>query len=62
MQLFGALPVSDTTAPEHGNIETNGDGVSSTTPYSLTDSPSVVVRGATSDEGLPIGIQIVVAP
>ena len=55
-------PVFDTSAPEHGRIETNGEGVSYTTPYNLTDCPSVVVRCGTSDEGLPIGVQIVAAP
>jgi amidase len=63
-QSFDAIlcPVFDTSAPEHGRIETNGEGVSYTTPFSLTDSPSVVVRAGTSDEGLPIGVQIVAAP
>ena len=63
-QTFDAIlcPVFDTPAPEHGTIETNGEGVSYTTPYSLTDSPSVVVRCGTSDEGLPIGLQIVAGP
>jgi len=63
-QAFDAIvcPVFDIAAPEHGRIETNGEGVSYTTPPSLTDSPSVVVRAGTSDEGLPIGVQIVAAP
>ena len=63
-QAFDAIlsPVFDTSAPEHGSIETNGGGVSYTTPYSLTDCPSVVVRCGTSAEGLPIGVQIVAAP
>jgi len=30
--------------------------------YNLTGVPGVVVRGGTSPEGLPIGIQVVVAP
>jgi len=63
-QNFDAIlcPVFDTPAPQHGSIELNGEGVSYTTPYSLTDCPSVVVRCGTSDEGLPIGVQIVAAP
>ena len=63
-QNFDAIlcPVFDTPAPEYGSIETSGEGVSYTTPYSLTDCPSVVVRCGTSDEGLPIGVQIVAAP
>lgn len=55
-------PVFDTPAPKHGIVEVDGEGVSYTTPYSLTDSPSVVVRCGTSDEGMPIGLQIVTAP
>ncbi len=37
-------------------------GVSYLLPYSLTGWPSVVVRGGTSPEGLPIGVQIVAGP
>ena len=61
---FDALicPVFDSPAPVHGRIELKGEGVSYTTPYSLTESPSAVVRCGTSAEGLPIGVQIVAAP
>jgi amidase len=61
---FDALisPVFDTPAPVHGRIEVEGEGVSYTTPYSLTECPSAVVRCGTSPEGLPIGVQIVAAP
>jgi amidase len=61
---FDALicPVFDTPAPVHGRIELEGEGVGYTTPYSLTECPSAVVRCGTSPEGLPIGVQVVAAP
>jgi amidase len=37
-------------------------GFSYTMTYNLTEWPSVVVRGGTSPEGLPIGVQIVARP
>jgi len=37
-------------------------GVSYTMTYNLTGWPSVVVRGGTSPEGLPIGVQVVARP
>ena len=37
-------------------------GFSYTMTYNLTEWPSVVVRGGTSPEGLPIGVQVVARP
>jgi hypothetical protein len=37
-------------------------GFSYTMAYNLTGWPSVVVRGGTSPEGLPIGVQVVARP
>jgi amidase len=37
-------------------------GFSYTMSYNLTGWPSVVVRGGTSPEGLPIGVQVVARP
>lgn len=67
MNLFAAVdvilcPVFDSPAPKHGQIEWRGQGVSYTTPFSLTECPSAVVRCGTSDEGMPVGVQIVARP
>ena len=47
-------------APSHGT--TTLSVVSYTEVYNLTGWPGVVVRGGTSAEGLPIGVQIVARP
>lgn len=57
-------PVSASPAPPHGTLW-NDDTLpafSYAMTYGLTGMPSVVVRGGTSPEGLPIGIQVVAAP
>jgi amidase len=53
-------PVYPTAAHRHG--EPVPDGLSYTTPYSLTGWPCVVVRCGTSADGLPIGVQVVAGP
>lgn len=53
-------PVYPTAAHAHGQETRNG--VSYTTPYSLTGWPSAVVRCGTSPEGLPIDVQLVTGP
>jgi amidase len=53
-------PVYPTPAHLHGGLDRNG--LSYTTPYSLTGWPCVVVRCGTSAEGLPIGVQVVAGP
>jgi len=53
-------PVSAHPAVPHGAAD--GSTFSYAKPYNLTGWPSVVVRGGTSPEGLPIGVQVVARP
>jgi amidase len=53
-------PVCAFPAPPHGTATLSI--VSYTEIYNLTGWPAVVVRGGTSPEGLPIGVQIVARP
>jgi len=53
-------PVAAEPAPPHGPVPT--ENWLYTLPYSLTGQPVAVVRCGTSDEGLPIGVQVVAAP
>jgi amidase len=57
-------PVNAFPALEHHqwNDSEASRGFSYTMTYSLTGWPAVVVRGGTSPEGLPIGVQIVARP
>jgi amidase len=52
-------PAAELPATPHG---ASPGRISYTLPYSLAGWPCVVVRGGTSPEGLPIGIQIVARP
>lgn len=52
-------PVCAYPAMPHGTTAENWPAFSYVQTYSLTSSPSVVVRAGTSPEGLPIGVQIV---
>ncbi|MDQ3460806.1 MAG: amidase [Deinococcota bacterium] len=52
-------PVAEQPAVRHGEPE---GGIPYTLPYSLTGYPCAVVRGGTSPEGLPIGVQVVARP
>ncbi|NOZ28320.1 MAG: amidase [Chloroflexi bacterium] len=52
-------PVAERPAVPHG---TDSGRIPYTLPYSLTGWPCVVVRGGTSPEGLPIGVQVVARP
>jgi amidase len=52
-------PAAERPATPHG---TDGGRIPYTLPYSLTGWPCVVVRGGTSPEGLPIGVQVVAQP
>lgn len=52
-------PVAERPATPHG---ADAGGIPYTLPYSLTGWPCAVVRGGTSSEGLPIGVQIVARP
>lgn len=57
-------PVAAFPAQPHGFILEEGKdpGFSYTFTYNLTGWPAVVVRGGTSPEGLPIGVQVVARP
>jgi hypothetical protein len=57
-------PVFPCPAVRHDKTDSEGlwEGVSYTTPFSLTGLPAAVVRCASSTEGLPIGVQIVARP
>ena len=52
-------PVNSHPAPLHGTGHENIDGLSYTAAYNLTGLPGVVVRGGETDDGLPVGVQIV---
>ena len=52
-------PVAEKPAVPHGESE---GGIPYTLPYSLTGYPCAVVRGGSSPEGLPIGVQVVARP
>ncbi len=57
-------PVNISPALPHGTTfdEDKLPGFSYTAAYNLTGWPAVVVRGGTSPEGLPIGVQVVARP
>ena len=57
-------PVAPFPAPAHGATmdEKNKFAFTYTSAYNYTGWPGVVVRGSTSDENLPIGVQIVSRP
>lgn len=55
-------PVNAFPAMPHGAVSARGDGYTYTRIYNLTGWPTATVRGGTSPEGLPIGVQIVARP
>ena len=55
-------PVNAFPALPHGSIGEDLRAFSYTSAYNLTGWPAAVVRGGTSPEGLPIGLQIVAKP
>jgi len=55
-------PVNAYPAMPHGASAEKSAGFSYTRIYNLTGWPAAVVRGGTSPEGLPIGLQIVARP
>ena len=54
-------PVSPSPAPSHGATlnDEKVPAMSYLVTYALVGWPTVVVRGSTSPEGLPIGVQVV---
>jgi amidase len=64
MQRYDVIlcPVNAYPAMPHDQVYELGTGWSYTRIYNLTGWPAVVVRGGTSPEGLPIGVQIVARP
>ena len=57
-------PVAAFAALEHGESleDRNQPGMSYTGTYNITGWPSTVIRGGTSPDGLPIGVQVVARP
>ena len=64
MQSYDAIicPIGAFAALPHGMSRDSGDDFSNTIAYNLTGWPGAVVRGGTSPEGLPIGVQVVARP
>lgn len=52
-------PVNADIAPKHGTSRNQIENFSYAYTYNLTGHPCVVVRAGTSNDGLPIGIQII---
>lgn len=55
-------PVNALPAVHHGVLRDDLRAFSYSMSYNLTGFPAVVIRGGTSPEGLPIGIQIIAKP
>ncbi len=55
-------PVNAFPAMLHGSLGADLEAFSYTMTYNMTGWPAVVVRGGTSPDGLPIGVQIVAHP
>ena len=66
MESYDAIlcPASAFPAPEHGGTlsEDPRRAFTYTGAYNMTGWPAAVVRGGTSPEGLPIGVQVVARP
>ena len=66
MQNYDVIvcPASTYTALPHGESMFNEKykGIGYTATYNITGWPSTVVRGGTSPDGLPIGVQVVARP
>lgn len=66
MQSYDVIvcPVAAFPALPHGESfeDENRKGMSYTSTYNITGWPGAVVRGGTSPEGLPIGVQVVTQP
>ncbi len=55
-------PVNSFPAMAHGAADENLEALSYTMTYNMTGWPAAVVRGGTSPNGLPIGLQIITQP
>jgi amidase len=55
-------PVNSGPAMAHGTSMDRVSGISYTVQFNNTDWPAAVVRGGTSNDGLPIGVQVAAAP
>jgi amidase len=55
-------PVNASPARKHGEFSDTDLAFSYTQTYNLTGWPAAVVRGGTSADGLPIGVQIIARP
>jgi amidase len=55
-------PVNSKPAQPHDGFDDSDSMFSYTQTYNLTGWPVVVIRGGTSPEGLPIGVQIIARP
>lgn len=55
-------PVNAFPAMSHGSVGADLEAFSYTMTYNMTGWPAAVVRGGTSPDGLPIGVQIVAHP
>jgi amidase len=55
-------PTNAFPAMPHGQVSAKGDGYTYTRIYNLTGWPAAVVRGGSSPDGLPIGVQIIGRP
>ena len=64
MQQYDVIlcPVNAYPAVAHGTGIDHYNGLSYTATYNLTGWPAAVLRGGTSPEGLPIGVQVVARP
>jgi amidase len=64
MEKYDAIicPVCAYPAPPHNTSFDSFPAFSYTMTYNLTGWPGLVVRGGTSPEGLPIGVQVVARP
>ena len=66
MQNYDVIvcPASTYAALPHGESMFNDKykGIGYTATYNITGWPSTVVRGGTSPDGLPIGVQVVARP
>lgn len=52
-------PINADVAPKHGTSREHIENFSYSYHYNLTGHPCVVVRAGTSDNGLPIGVQVI---